>query len=101
MGTPLIQSSRTSSTGLPVCSEIDAASEPSRSVSVNPGMMLLMVTQGGSSRDSDLAHEAIAPRSVLESPMLSIGSRTEVEMMLTMRPLPAASIPGTRACVMV
>jgi len=42
-----------------------------------------------------------APRSVLESPMLSIGSRTEVEMMLTMRPVPAASIPGTRACVMV
>ena len=48
---------------------------------------------------SDLAHEAMAPRSVFERPILGIGSRTEVEMMLTMRPIPASSMAGTTICV--
>ena len=41
---------------------------------------------GGSSFDTDLAHEAIAPRMVLLTPRLGIGSRTEVEMMFRIRP---------------
>ena len=48
--------------------------------------MLLMVIQGANSRDNDLAQDAIAPLKVFESPILSIGSRTEVEMMFTKRP---------------
>ena len=86
MGTEFIQFSCTSSTDFPVLSDIEPAREPSLSVSVNPGSMLLMVIQGSNSLDSDFAQEAIAPLRVFESPILSIGSRTEVEMMLTKRP---------------
>ena len=39
-----------------------------------------MVMQGSNSRDNDLAQEAIAPLSVLDSPMFGIGSFTEVEI---------------------
>ncbi|GIS44387.1 MAG: hypothetical protein Ct9H90mP16_14570 [Candidatus Poseidoniales archaeon] len=46
----------------------------------------------GSSRLSDFAHEAMAPRRVLDNPILGIGSRTEVEMMFTILPVPASSI---------
>ena len=61
----------------------------------------MIVMQGGSSRDRDLAHDAIAPLRVLERPMLSIGSLTEVEMMFTIRPFPSDSIDGTSALVIV
>ena len=101
MGTLPIQPSWTSSTARPVLCEIDSAREPSLSVSVKPGRMLLMVMHGGSSLESDLAHDAIAPRRVFDSPMLSIGSLTDVEMMFTILPVPSASILGTRALVMV
>ena len=43
-----------------------------------------MVTLGGSSLDSVLAHAAIAPRTVLLTPSPGIGSLTDVEMMLSM-----------------
>ena len=83
MGTQLIHCSLTSSSLMPVLSEMELARDPSLSVSVNPGRMLLIVMQAGSSRDSDFAHDAMEPLSVLDSPMLSIGSLTEVEMMFT------------------
>ncbi len=60
-----------------------------------------MVMHGSSSRDSDFDHDAMAPLSVFESPMLSIGSRTDVEMMLTILPLPAFFIPGESICTSV
>ena len=50
------------------------------------------------SRDRVLAQLATAPRMVLETPRLAIGSFTEVEMTLTMRPQPAARMPGSTAC---
>ena len=53
---------------------------------LNPGRILLMVIQGSNSLDNDFAHEAIAPLRVFESPILSIGSRTEVEMIFTNLP---------------
>ena len=62
------------------------AREPNLSVSVKPGSTLLIVMHGGNSRESDLAHEAIAPRSVLERPMFGIGSLTEVDMIWIIRP---------------
>ena len=73
----------------------------SLSVSVNPGRMLFIVMQGGSSLDKDLAQDAIAPLRVLERPMLSIGSLTEVEMIFTILPVPSESIIGTSALVNV
>ena len=45
-----------------------------------------MVIHGANSRERDLDHEAIAPLKVLDNPILSIGSRTEVEMIFTKRP---------------
>ena len=78
---------------------MEVARESNRSVSVKPGNTLLMVMHGANSRDKLFAHEAIAPRSVLESPMLGIGSRTEVEMMLTILPMPDSRIAGTTICV--
>ena len=41
---------------------------------------------GGSSRDRLFAQPAIAARVVLLTPRLGMGSRTEVEVMVTMRP---------------
>ena len=77
---------------------MDAERLPSRSVSVKPGRTLLIVMHGASSFDMDFAHEAIAPRRVLDSPMLGMGSFTEVEMIWMMiRPNPSASMPGTAA----
>ena len=71
---------------LPVLWFIDAAKEPNLSVSVKPGRTLLIVIEGGNSRDRDFAHDAIAPRRVFERPMFGIGSLTEVEIMFTIRP---------------
>ncbi len=99
IGTLLIHPSWTSSTDLPVLWEIESAREPSLSVSVKPGRMLLIVMQGGNSLDMDLDHDAIAPLRVFESPMLSIGSLTEVEIIFTILPVPSDSIFGTRAFV--
>ena len=79
----------------PVLELIEDAREPSLSVSVNPGRTLLIVMHVGSSRESDFAHDAIAPLKVFERPMFGIGSLTDVEMMLTIRPIPAFSISGT------
>tara|TARA_B100001094_G_scaffold215551_1_gene209628 strand:- start:495 stop:842 length:348 start_codon:yes stop_codon:yes gene_type:complete len=99
IGTLLIHPSWTSSTDLPVLWEIESAREPSLSVSVKPGRMLLIVMQGGNSLDMDLDHDAIAPLRVFERPMLSIGSLTDVEMIFTILPVPSDSIFGTRAFV--
>ena len=79
----------------PVLELIEDAREPRRSVSVNPGRTLLIVMQVGSSRESDFAHDAIAPLNVLESPMFGIGSLTDVDIMLTILPMPTFSISGT------
>ena len=65
-------------------------------MSVKPGRMLLMVIHGSNSLDSDFAQEAIAPLRVFESPILSIGSRTEVEMIFTNLPYPISDILGDR-----
>ena len=86
IGTWLIQPLWTSSTVFPVRWLMDDANEPKRSVLVNPGSTLLMVMQGGNSLDKLLAHEAIAPRRVLERPIFGIGSFTEVEIIWTIRP---------------
>ena len=79
----------------PVLELIDDAKEPSRSVFVKPGRTLLIVMHVGSSRESDFAHDAIAPLKVFERPMFGIGSLTDVEMMLTILPIPAFSMRGT------
>src|SRR5690606_4334746 len=55
---------------------------------------------GASSRDSVLAQPATAPRTVFDTPSPAMGSYTEVETTLTIRPQPAARIPGTSVCTM-
>src|SRR5690606_17532585 len=58
-----------------------------RGVSVKPGNTLLTVMPSGpSSQARVLAQAATAQRAVFETPSPLIGSFTEVEMMLTMRP---------------
>ena len=57
--------------------------------------------QGASSLESDLAHEAIAPRSVFETPRLGIGSRTLVDTIWIILPYPSDSIDGARSCTSV
>jgi len=94
IGTWLIQPSWIESSDFPVLSWIDCAKLPSRSVSVKPGKTLLIVMQGASSLDSDFAHEAIAPRSVLDTPRLGIGSLTLVDTIWMIRPYPSASMVG-------
>ena len=74
------------SVGTSSSSAIAVASSSSRSVRVKPGNTLFTVTPGGSSLASDLAHEAIAPRIVLDTPRFGSGSLTEVEMTLMIRP---------------
>ena len=51
-----------------------------------------------SSRESVLAQLATAPRMVLDTPRLAMGSYTEVEITLTTRPQPAARMPGSTVC---
>src|SRR5690606_42103357 len=47
---------------------------------------------------SVFAHDATAPRIVFDTPRPGIGSFTEVETTLTMRPQRAWRIPGSTAC---
>ncbi len=68
---------------------------------MNPGRILLIVIQAGNSLDRDLDHDAIAPLKVFESPILSMGSLTDVEMIFTILPLPDFSIPGTSSLVRI
>ena len=82
----LSQEGTDTSIELPVLSEIDLARDPSLSVSVNPGRILFIVMQGLNSLERDFAHEPIAPLSVFESPILSIGSLTDVEIIFTILP---------------
>ena len=65
---------------------MDVAKDSKREVFVNPGRMLLMVMHGCNSLESDLDHEAMAPRNVLESPMFGMGSFTEVDMIWIILP---------------
>ena len=59
----------------------------SRSVRVAPGRTLLTVIPcDATSRDRVFAHDATAARTVFETPSPAMGMRTEVEMMLIMRP---------------
>ena len=44
---------------------------------------------------------ATAPRMVFDTPKLAKGCLTEVEIILMMRPNPAAFIPGIKAWVMM
>ena len=53
---------------------------------------------GASSRERVFAQPATAPRTVLDTPRFAIGSRTEVDTTLTMRPKPAARMPGATDC---
>ena len=76
---------------------MDCAKLTNRSVSVKPGNTLLIVMHGASSLESDLAHEAIAPRSVFETPRLGIGSRTLVDTIWIILPYPSDSIDGARS----
>ena len=101
IGTCEIQPSWISSIVFPVLALIELASEPRRSVSVNPGRTLLIVTHSGNSLERDFAQDPIAPRSVFDSPIFGIGSFTEVEIMFTILPLPAFSISGTTPFVKV
>src|ERR1041385_4264401 len=74
-------------------------SDSSRWVRVEPGRMLLTVMpSGATSFETVFAHPAMAARTVLETARPPIGSRTEVEMMLMMRPHPASRIAGSTAC---
>ena len=70
-------------------------------MSVKPGSTLLMVMHGANSLDRDFAHEAMAPRKVLERPMLGMGSFTEVEMIWTILPNPSCSMDGEACCTRV
>ena len=58
-----------------------------------------MVMQGASSLDKVFDQDAMAPRSVFDSPMFGIGSFTDVEIIWIIRPYPSLSIPGTSICV--
>ena len=71
---------------VPRRSAAEAPRELSRSVSVKPGSTLLIVMPGGSSFESVFAQDATAARVRLLTPRFGIGSRTEVESTLTMRP---------------
>ena len=77
---------------------MESANDAKRSVSVNPGRILLMVIQGGNSLLNVLDHEAIAPLKVFDNPIFGIGSLTEVEMILTMRPKPEEVMLGRHRC---
>ena len=69
-----------------------------RGVSVEPGNTLLTVMPlAASSAARVLAQLATAQRVVLETPRPAIGSFTEVEITLTMRPQPSRSMPGMTA----
>ena len=81
---------------MPVRSLLDLDKDTRRSVSVYPGSMLFIVMQGANSLERDLLHEAIAPLKVFDRPIPSTGSRTDVEIILTILPLPNSSIPGAR-----
>ena len=81
---------------MPVRSLFDLDRDTRRSVSVYPGSMLFIVMQGANSFERDLLHDAIAPLKVFDRPIPSTGSRTDVEMMFTILPIPSFSIPGAR-----
>ena len=85
-GTVLNQAFSTSSSLIPFCSESVFFNSVRRYVLVNPGRTLFIVIEGGNSLDNVLDQEAIAPRIVLLTPKPGIGSFTEVEIILTIRP---------------
>ena len=92
--------SATASSDLARCLRRDRATSCAmRPVVGKPGSTLLTRdTERASSRESVLAQLATAPRTVLETPSPTIGSFTDVEITLTMRPQAAARMPGKTAC---
>ena len=97
-GTSAAISPRTSAAVVPVRSAFAAMSPASRSVSVAPGKTLFTVMpQGPTSFASVFAQFATAPRTVLLTPRPFNGCLTLVEMTFTMRPWPAARMPGSTA----
>ena len=70
-----------------------------RAVWVAPGSTLLTVMPWGATSVAQvLAQFATAPRTVLDTPNPTSGAFTEVLMTFTMRPQPAAFMPGKTAC---
>ncbi len=71
-------------------------------VDVKPGNILLTVILNcPSSLAMVFAHDATAPLVVLETPRLSIGIFTDVEITLMMRPYPSFFMEGTTAFVKI
>ena len=73
-------------------------SEDNLQVSVKPGNILFTVIPHlDTSNENVFAHEATAPRMVLETPNPCIGCLTEVEIMLIIRPYFSLFIPDRSA----
>ena len=86
-GTVLFMVSVTTSIEILPELDFDSMSEDSRSVSVNPGRILFTVMPfSATSKESVFAHDATAPRIVLETPKPGIGSFTDVDTILITRP---------------
>jgi len=80
---------------IPSAFERSAASACARSLRIEPGRTLLIVTpRGASSREIVLEKPMTPGRIEFESSRPSIGCRTDVETMLTMRPQPRSIMPG-------
>ena len=75
-------------------------SASSRAVFVKPGITLFTVIPNRpSSLASVFVQFAIAARTVFDTPRPLIGVKTEVLVMLMMRPYPASRMSGAHACV--
>ena len=90
------EASRTWSTVLPDRFAAPSSSSSTRSVWIRPGtIMLTVMPSAARSVDSDLDHPTSAERSAFDSPRVGIGWTTPDEPTVTIRPQPAACIPGT------
>ena len=97
-GTACAMRASTSAGDWPVLAALASAIWSKRAVRVAPGSTLFTVMPSGpSSLARVLAQLATAPRTVLETPRPSRGCLTDVEITLTMRPPPAALMPGNTA----
>ena len=86
-GTVLFMVSVTTSIEILPELDFDSMSEDSRSVAVKPGRILFTVIPFlATSKESVFAHDATAPRIVLETPNPCMGCLTEVEIILIIRP---------------
>ena len=90
-----------SSTDLPDFSAVARTVATMRSVSNLPGSRLFRVTpRAASPVRATPATKPVRPlRAPLDSPRMSIGAFTELDVMLTMRPKPRAAMPSTVALI--